>query len=222
MSKSTTLSPVQVAVRPADVIAQLPQDAVERIMSEVNKDDLVAIRVVEQQDQLTQAKSDAEKELNKLTASVTTLQTKLGTLGPKQVSSVSTKDAEKAAKALSDAGFGKFRVKATFGSTDEAKQEWTINITILDGKKTYSNDVVETTVSVPFTAEATSLLEQIREAQKEIGVLQQTLFRIKRQFADLPNLALRARAKLARVAIERSSTGRQLLEQIGTVRLLAA
>src|SRR4051812_42143192 len=91
---------------------------VDQVLNSITKDDVVAIYVQEHTDELTLRKQEGEKKLRALDAEVQKLNAQLVQVGPRLMKTIDLKAAQKAAKAMTEAGFGRFDVTIAEASRD--------------------------------------------------------------------------------------------------------
>ncbi|MFI5379020.1 MAG: hypothetical protein ACHRHE_06980 [Tepidisphaerales bacterium] len=201
------------------------QNGMLQVAGRVTNDDIVAIFIAKHEEAMHMKKLQAEQEMRNTNAAIKQIEEDMEAEGPRALKSVKFKDAALIAEKLNAGGFGKFEARVTLEGTKLDDKTWTIEIAVVKvAEKTdsYSSDtaVASKEIIVPFTREAVSLAGDLRAHQRELVNTQTELLDIKRQLSNIPSLMLRARARLAELALSKTEEGQQILAQLmGTTAL---
>jgi len=136
------------------------------------------------------------------------------------------KAATRAAKALTEAGFGKYKTSIECTTADAKEQQYTLELKVVDpdhgrGRSYSYKPTHELTLTKPFTAEAKKLLRETKALRKKIQGLQSQIVEVRKMLADLPALERKARATMAEHALRSSGAdGQQLIEQMTNLKAL--
>jgi len=198
-------------------LPQQPQN-IMAVLGQANKDDVLLILKQAKREELTAKKTGITARLDQAQAAGNEISGKLTLIGPSRKGEIDTKAAERAAKALVEAGFGKFGVEVTFDNCNDEKKvyEYTIKVVeTTEGTSSYNRDKFTLDATLPFDAETKDLLKQGLKAQQRVSDIQQELLEVKKDFANIPELIEAARADIARRVVATYQGGQEFLDEIG-------
>jgi len=190
------------------------------ISATFDKNDIIELAKTNEEERIHAAQINGQRELDQLNTQQRKLKAAFDAIGPKLIAGIDTTADQVVVKALSEADYGKFKIEVTAAGTEEKARKWSFQVAIKEAKSAYSSTTHSRAVTIPFTAEATSLLKQLANTLDDINQVQVDLVHLKQERSNLPAFGRRVQAKMTRCAIAKMAEGEQLLEQIGTVRSL--
>jgi len=199
----------------------LPNDLFE-MLGPVNKDDLIVIVKQARKADLTQKINVAVAKLAELEGHVTSLTQEFEAIGPDMAESINISDAEAAAKALRDAGFGKFKAAIKYGGRDDKARRYNFEVVITDRDDSSQWSYKHTKcVNKPFPAKAKNLVRQMALAKIKVRKQNTVLVALKDEATRLNDLAEATHAELATMIAQQTKQGRQVLERLLAIRTTA-
>jgi len=196
-----------------NLVRDPPPGSVGALLNTVTKEDVIAILMQERHDDLVEQKARGDKVLAGLDAEAQANAARWPRVTAALRKTVDVRKDELAAKALTDAGFGKFAIKIDDGqrNVEKGTVDFVVKFVNTKDDRDYRIGNLRRDVTVRFNDEARKIVAEADRIRRAIGEAQQALLDIKRQITDLPNAERRARAQLAKVAIERDVDGPALL-----------
>ena len=200
----------------------LPNDLFE-MLGPVNKDDLIVIVKQARKADLTQKINVAVAKLAELEGHVTSLTQEFEAIGPDMAESINISEAEAAAKALRDAGFGKFKAAIKYGGRDDKARRYNFEVVITDrdDSSQWASDKHTKYVNKPFPAKAKTLVRQMALAKIKVRKQNTVLVALKDEATRLNDLAEATHAELATMIAQQTKQGRQVLERLLAIRTTA-
>ena len=206
--------------------ASAGQNSMLQVAGRVTNDDIVAIFISKHQENMNMRRLRADRDLRSTNGVIKQIETELAAIGPEVAKTVKFKEATKIAEQLNAGGFGKFEARVSLEGTKLDDKTWTIEISVGKVEKSqYASTPTFTSVAskeivLPFTKAAIDLARDLKDHQEELLAAQAELLEIKRELSNIPQLQLRARAKLAELALSKTEEGQEILTQLmGTTSL---
>jgi hypothetical protein len=205
--------------------AAAAQNSMLQVAGRVTNDDIVAIFVAKHEETMNLQRLQAERSMRNTQAAINAVEENLGKIGPEVLKTINFSEAQVIAAQLNNAGFGAFEAKVSLEGTKTDDKEWNFEISVIkkgDPKKSCDSDstVVSKEVIVPFTQDAIALVKDLAARQQELSNTQADLISIKKQLSNIPSLMLRARARLAELALSKTAEGQEILANLmGTTAL---
>lgn len=206
--------------------ASAGQNSLLQVAGRVTNDDIVAIFISKHQENMNLRRLRADRDLRTTNGVIKQIETELAAIGPEVAKTVKFKEATKIAEQLNAGGFGKFEARVSLEGTKLDDQTWTIEISVGKVEKSQYIEtptftaVASKEIIFPFTKAAIDLARDLKDHQEELLAAQAELLEIKRELSNIPQLQLRARAKLAELALSKTDEGQEILTQLmGTTSL---
>lgn len=188
------------------------QHSILQIGSNVDKADVISVLVVDTEEKLTGLKNRIGKQISDTNAFVKLCNDNLQNHAHAAIKAYDLTEYQALAKHLKDLGFGVYETAVEPSSIDLSINHIDAEIKVcLKNGGSYGSGPRKA-IRIPFNADIKATIRDMNKAHKDLENLSKQLAHVHRNLADIPKLERKAKAALAKQALEKTAEGREILE----------
>ena len=179
---------------------------------QINNQDLVAIRVVQEEEKLENQRKELDANIRTIKKEVSDIQKNISKASKESVEKQFGKKFDALVSALKDLGTTPKREVETSLPTEGKKLNY--NVTIGENNNHYNSTTFSFNGSIAINKSINKLIQEKIETEATLLDRQSEMIEIRRRISTLPALERRARANLSKIVLLQTEEGRALLEEV--------
>ena len=176
----------------------------------ISNQDLVSIRVVQEEEKLELARRELEANIQVLNKDLKGVKSSINQAA---VELASSKFDDRVAAIVESFKAMNIKVKVST-SVSVSDDDVNYNISLKDREARYSSEIYTFSGSIKKSKDIISFAKQAKEIEESISEKQDSLIEVRRQIGNLSSLERRARATLSRAILSKTDDGQALLNEV--------